>query len=148
MPVSFSLSEHLYEVAHLLFPEDAARAKRWVEGKQAALLTDRVGEVLGVLKRLRPRQPAVQEAVTRLIGYMATNRKRIRYQELWHSGLAVGLGSVEGACKHVVQARFKRAGMRWKTQGFLHVLELRLARLNGTLQAFWASQGLAAQATM
>jgi hypothetical protein len=86
--------------------------------------------------------------VTQLIGYIETNRTRIRYQEPWHSGLAVGSGSVEGACKHIVQARFKRAGMRWTTRGFLHVLELRLARLNGTLQAFWASRGLASQATL
>jgi hypothetical protein len=83
-----------------------------------------------------------------LIGYVETNRTRIRYQEPWHSGLAVGSGTVEGACKHVVQARFKRAGMRWTTQGFLQVLELCLARLNGTLQTFWASRGPAAQATM
>jgi hypothetical protein len=66
-----------------------------------------------------------------------TKRTRIRYQEPWYSGLPVGSGSVEGACKPVVQARFKRAGMRWTTRGFLHVLELRLARLNGTLQTVW-----------
>ena len=112
------------------------------------MLTDRVGEVLGALKRLRPRQQVVQQAVTQLMGDIETNRTRIRYQAPWHSGLAVGSGSVEGACKHVVQARFKRAGMRWTTRGFLPVLELRLARLNGTLQAFWASRGLASQATL
>ena len=39
-------------------------------------------------------------------------RTRIQYQAPWHRGLAVGSGSVEGACKHVIQSRFKRAGMR------------------------------------
>lgn len=58
----------------------------------------------------------------------------------------MGSGSVEGACKHVIQARFKRAGRRWKRQGFLNVLELRLSRLNMTLEAFWAARGLKAQA--
>lgn len=72
----YHLSEHLYEVTHLLFPEDSEQAKRWVEGKQTALPMDRVGEVLGALKRLRPHQPAVQEAVTQLIGYVETNRTR------------------------------------------------------------------------
>jgi hypothetical protein len=140
----YHLSEHLYAVAQLLFPADPEHAKPWVEGKQASCLTNRVGDVLGGLRRLRPSLPAVQQAVTPLLGYVETNRTRIRSQEPWHSGLAVGSGSVEGACKHVVQARFKRAGMRWTTQGFLHVLELRLARLNGTLSTFWASRGLAA----
>lgn len=140
----YHLSEHLYAVAQLLFPADPEHAKPWVEGQQASCLTNRVGDVLGGLRRLRPSLPAVQQAVTPWLGYVETNRTRIRSQEPWHSGLAVGSGSVEGACKHVVQARFKRAGMRWTTQGFLHVLELRLARLNGTLSTFWASRGLAA----
>jgi len=30
---------------------------------------------------------------------------------------------VEGTCQHVIPARFKRTGMRWKQQGFLNVLE-------------------------
>ena len=128
----YHLSEHLYEFAHLLYPEAPERAKTWVEEKLAALLTDRVGDVLGALKRMRPRQPTVWEGLQALLGYVASNRSRIYYKEPWHKGLAVGSGSVEGACKHVIQARFKRAGMRWKQHGFLHVLELRLSRLNAT----------------
>jgi hypothetical protein len=50
-----------------------------------------------------------------------SHRSRLHYQGPWHQGLAVGAGSVEGACKHVIQARFTREGMRWKLQGFLHV---------------------------
>jgi len=56
-----------------------------------------------------------------------------KYEDAWLSGFAIGSGSVEGAGKNLVQARFKRAGMRWKTKGFTDVLELRVARLNGTL---------------
>jgi hypothetical protein len=76
------------------------------------------------------------------MGYVAHNRTRIKYQVPWHTGLAVGSGAAEGACKHVIQSRFKRAGMRWKQPGFLNVLALRIAHLNGTCQAFWASRGL------
>ena len=106
---------------------------------------DRVGAVWSALKRMRPWKQALCEALTRLIGYVERNRTRIRYQEPWQCGLAVGSGAVEGACKHVIQSRFKRAGMRWKSLGFLNVLALRLARLNGTFQAFWASRGLVVQ---
>ena len=63
----------------------------------------------------------------------------------WHRGLAVGSGSAEGGCKHVMQRCFKRAGMRWKQAGFLNVLALRLASLNGTFEAFWPSHGLPVQ---
>jgi hypothetical protein len=144
----YHLSEHLYTVAHLLYPNNPAGAKAWVEQKLGALLTDRVGEVLGALKRMRPWQKALREGLAQLIGYVEHNRTRIRYQEPWHSGLAVGSGSVEGACKHVIQSRFKRAGMRWKQPGFLNVLALRIASLNGTFDAFWANRGLVIQASV
>jgi hypothetical protein len=119
-----------------------------VEEKIGALLTDRVGEVLRALKRMRPWKEASCAALAQLIGYVEHNRTRIRYQEPWHRGLAVGSGAVEGACQHVMQSRFKRAGMRWKQPGFLHVLTLRIARLNGDFQAFWASRGLAVYAAV
>jgi hypothetical protein len=141
----YHLSEHLYAFAHLQYPNNPTGAKAWVDQNMGALLTDRIGAVLGALKRMRPWKQAVRTALAHLIGYMERNRARIRYQEPWHRGLAVGSGAVEGACKHVIQSRFKRAGMRWKPPGFLHVLALRLARLNGTFQAFWASRGLVVQ---
>jgi hypothetical protein len=141
----YHLSEHLYAFAHLLYPNNPAGAKAWVDQKLAALLADRVGEVLSALKRMRPWKKAVREGLAQLIGYVEHNRTRIRYQEPWHTGLAVGSGAVEGACKHVIQSRFKRAGMRWKQPGFLNVLALRIAHLNGTFQAFWASRGLTVQ---
>jgi hypothetical protein len=142
----YHLSEHLYAFAHLLYPNNPAGAKAWVEENMGALLTDRVGAVLGALKRMRPWKKDIGDALANLIGYVAHNRTRIRYQAPWDSGLAVGSGSVEGACKHVIQSRFKRAGMRWKQPGFLNVLALRLASLNGTFEAFWASRGLVVHA--
>jgi hypothetical protein len=144
----YHLSEHLYAFAQLQYPYNPMGAKAWVEQKMGALLTDRVGEVLSALKRMRPWKKTVRKALAQLIGYVERNRTRIRYQEPWHSGLAVGSGAVEGACKHVIQSRFKRAGMRWKQPGFLNVLVLRIAQLNATLQAFWASRGLVIQASV
>ena len=144
----YHLSEHLYAFAHLLYPNNPAGAKAWVEEKIGALLMDRVGGVLSALKRMRPWKKAIRDALAQLIGYVERNRTRIRYQAPWHSGLAVGSGAVEGACKHVIQSRCKRAGMRWKQPGFLNILTLRLASLNGTFQAFWATRGLAVPASV
>lgn len=144
----YHLSEHLYTVAPLRYPNNPAGAKAWVDQKLGALLTDRVGEVRGALKRMRPCKKVVRQALAQLLGYVERNRPRIRYQEPWHRGLAVGSGAVEGACKHVIQSRFKRAGMRWKQPGFLNVLALRLASLNGTFEAFWAGRELAIQTSV
>jgi hypothetical protein len=141
----YHLSEHFYGFATLLYANDPAGAKAWVEQKMGALITDRVGEVLRGLKRMRPWKTVVCDALAQLIGYVERNRTRIRYQEPWHRGLAVGSGAVEAAYKQVIQSRFKRADMRWKQPGFLNVLALRIARLNATFQAFWASRGLVVQ---
>ncbi len=139
----YHLSEHFYAFAQQLFGETSERVQPWGEGKLSSLLRDRVGDVIGALKRLRPKGKAVQEALRQLLVYVTNNRQRIHYKVPWTQGLAVGSGAVEGAWKHVIQSRCKRAGMRWKNAGFLHVLEIRLAYLNSTLDDFWASHGLA-----
>jgi hypothetical protein len=128
---TYHLKEHLYEFANLHY-KDPCRAKAWVQMKVEALRENRTGDVLGGLKKMKPRKKIVRATLRGLIVYVENNKDRIRYQEPWEAGLAVGSGSVEGACKHVIQPRFKRAGMRWKTPGFLSVVELRVARLNGT----------------
>ena len=141
----YHLSEHLYAFANLQYPNNPTGARAWVDQKIGALLMNSVGEVLSALKRMRPWQKAIHDALAQLIGYVGRNRTWIRYQEPWHAGLAVGSGAVEDGCKLLIQSCFKRGGMRWKQPGFLNVLALRLARLNGTFQAFWASRGLVAQ---
>jgi len=129
------LAEHFHVFARVRCSDQSA-AKRWVRGKMDALLEDRVGDVLGGLRRMRARSDAERTALADLVRYVENNASRILYEDAWLSGFAIGSGSVEGACKHLVQARFKRAGMRWKTAGFSNVLELRVARLNGTLDGF------------
>jgi Uncharacterised protein family (UPF0236) len=141
-PDYYHLSAHLSVFANLQSPNDPAVAKAWGDRKMGALLMDRVGDVLSALQRMRPWTQAVRQALAQLIAYVERNQSRIRYYEPWQGGLAVGSGAVEGACKHVIHSRFKRAGMRWKSPGFLHILTLRLARLNGMFHAFWASRGL------
>lgn len=142
---TYHLKEHLYEFANLHY-KDPCRAKAWVQMKVEALRENRVGAVLGGMKKMKSRTKTARETLRGLIVYVENNKDRIRYQEPWETGLAVGSGSVEGACKHLVQSRFKRAGMRWKTPGFLSVVELRVARLNGTDGEFWAGRGLAGRA--
>jgi hypothetical protein len=138
---TYHLKEHLYEFANLRY-KDPCRAEAWVQMKVEALRENRAGAVLGGLKKMKSRKKIARETLRGLIVYVQNNKDRIRYQEPWETGLAVGSGSVEGACKHLVQSRFKRAGMRWKTPGFLSVVELRVARLNGTDGEFRASRGL------
>jgi hypothetical protein len=119
-----------------------------VDQNLGAGLRNQVGEVLRALKRMRPWNQALCDTLAQLIGDVERTRTRIRYQEPWQCGLAVGSGAVEGACTPVIQSRFPRAGMRWKPPGLLNVLAWRIARLNGTFQAFWAGRGLVLQTSV
>jgi hypothetical protein len=73
-----------------------------VDENLGALLNDRVGDVLSSLKRMRPGEKPLCDALAQLLGYVAWNRTLIKYQEPWQCGLVVGSGAVEGACKHVL----------------------------------------------
>ena len=138
----FHLKEHFYEFANAQFGEGEPEAKAWVDAKMLRLGEDRVGDVLSALNRMKPRNRTASEERSNLARYVKTNKGRIAYKKALGDGGAIGSGAVEGACKHLIQARFKRAGMRWKRVGFLNVLELRVARLNGNLSDFWKARGL------
>ena len=49
----------------------------------------------------------------------------MRYREFRAAGCPIGSGSVESACKLVVQQRMKQSGMRWSRGGAQSMLALR-----------------------
>jgi hypothetical protein len=71
------------------------------------------------------------------IKYFQKNVDRMKYDEFRSSGLPIGTGLVEGACKYVIGKRFKGSGMRWKKTDNESVLKVRLAKLNGILHQYF-----------
>jgi len=55
----------------------------------------------------------------------------MQYPRYRKAGLMIGSGPVEAACKVVVGARLKQAGMRWSVTGADAVLAARTAVLGG-----------------
>lgn len=51
------------------------------------------------------------------ISYYTTHRERMDYPMYHARGLHIGSGTIESACKQIVSARLKLAGMRWSTTG-------------------------------
>ena len=64
------------------------------------------------------------------IHYFETNRHRMRYAEFRAKGYPIGSGTVGSACKRVIGARLKQAGMRWTKTGVQAVLNLRAQLLS------------------
>jgi hypothetical protein len=107
------------------------------------------GEVRKILKRLKDEADGESDAVKRkaltgLITYLTNQDARLGYDRFRARGLDIGSGQVESACKNVVAARMKRAGMRWFLRGAQATLSLRTLYMNDQWERFWGRKPLAA----
>jgi hypothetical protein len=66
----------------------------------------------------------------------------LNYREALAEGLPIGSGEIESAHRYVAQKRLKLPGAWWLAEHAEHMLALRINRLNGDWEAYWA--GLAA----
>jgi hypothetical protein len=122
--------EHAWAFAQLRYGEGSAQADAWVHAIAEDLRAGKVQEVIGRLKRLRPKTQELREGLQALIRYYSENAGRMRYDDYLRLGYGIGSGAVESAHKQVVHARFRQAGMRWSEAGARRLLALRLLLLN------------------
>jgi hypothetical protein len=134
--------EHLWTVAHAGFGAGSAQAIAWVTPLKRALRTDGVGPVLAALETLAATTlpEAAAEEVRKARGYFTTNAARMDYPRFVAQQLPIGSGAVECACKTLVQAREKQAGMRWSRAGAQAVASLRALHRSGRWERFWQTQ--------
>lgn len=131
--------QRLWTLANACLPAEAAAA--WVAQHKQHWLHDQLRQVLRAVRLLYPRGTLLPDAVRQAVGYLFANRRRMRYGTYRQAGYPIGSGTVESACKVVVQQRMKQAGMRWSRRGAQAMLALRCALLSGRWDA--ASAALA-----
>ena len=95
--------------------------------------------MLHEIRQLCPRGELIAEGVWHTITYIFHNRRRMDYERYRREGYPIGSGSVESACKVVVEARLKQAGMRWSRKGAQAMLALRSMLLSGRWDEVWSS---------
>lgn len=122
-------TQRLWTIANAAFDRQA-QATCWVEQQKQLLAHSHLRHIFANVRLLYPRASPVPEAVRQAIAYLYRNRRRMRYAEFRQAGLPIGSGAVESACKVVVQARLKQAGMRWSRNGAQAMLALRCALLS------------------
>jgi len=122
--------EHAWEFGRLRYGDGSQQADQWVHQIAEDLKAGKVQDVIGRLKRLRPKTAPLRESLESLIGYYSQNASRMRYDEYLRLGYGIGSGAVESAHKQVVHARLRQAGMRWSEAGARRLLALRLLLLN------------------
>jgi hypothetical protein len=109
-------SEHLAGGAKVLYGEDGAAAKVWVDAGRQALLTAGAAGIQTYLVQTRAavRSAAKRAALDEVAGYFARRGDYLGYAERLASGQSIGSGLVEGACKQVIGRRMKQTGARWR----------------------------------
>jgi hypothetical protein len=127
----FHAKEHLWAVAHELYPDEEEAARRWVtpflkhleHGRGARVIRD----LNSVAKRLRC---AKRQHVQRELNYFGANLHRMNYPQGARLGEPLGSGAIESTCRQY-QCRFKRPGQFWTTSGDEGLM---------CLETFWRNQ--------
>jgi hypothetical protein len=124
-----------WHAAHRLWDIALARlstqeATLWVQARQVELASSGLRQLFRQVRLLFPRTQPLPKAVREAILYLFHNRQRMDYAAYRQAAYPIGSGTIESACKTVVQARMKLAGMRWSRAGATAMLTLRSLSLS------------------
>jgi hypothetical protein len=109
----YHASTYLWNAASAIWGEASVERGAWAKAQLDKLWEGKVGEVLGELERWCERGEAVEAALS----YYTEHQTRMEYASYRARGLQIGSGSAESACKQLVSARLKLAGMIWGASG-------------------------------
>lgn len=129
----FHAKEHLGTVGKAIFGPESDQTRPWIKKKHAELDDGKIDVIIAALKVYSSR---IEEA-RKCIGYLETNRYRMRYPEFRAQGLCVSSGMVEAGCKVTIGARLKQSGMHWSLTGSNAIIALRCAKLSGRFEGFF-----------
>ncbi len=123
----YHASEHLAEVAKAQWGENTKPMRDWHRKQNKRLLKKNGAiKVVQQIRKLRAKSEAARKVKQETLRYLENNLKRMNYYEARGKGYHIGSGLAESACKHLVGARLKQAGMtNWKEQGAEAVLRVR-----------------------
>ncbi len=128
----YHCAEHIYKVAKGQYGEKSIQGLEWVESTISRLFFAEVTNVIGGLRRMKPKDSEAAEEVRKLIGYLDNNRDRIHYKGDRIGGYPIGSGGIESANKFICHTRMKRSGAWWVKETGNEMLRIRCAIYNGT----------------
>ena len=134
-------SEYAAKLASALHPDDAERAQVQRQEWKRLLKEEGGWALLAVWDAWEwpTRRSGLREVLDEVLGYFRNQGHRMEYPEYEANGWCIGSGAVESACKTVVGARLKGAGMRWSEGGAHAVCHVRALYRSesGQWEAFW-----------
>jgi hypothetical protein len=137
----FHARQHLWELAHLLFPNDTKRRNQWIGLHQKHWLDKgKIARLVASLRSLQTTDPELARKIRNDADYFTANAARMNYPKFRKHHLSVGSGVIEAGCKTVIAHRLKQSGMFWTVRGANAVLALRCCRLNGRFEDYWEAR--------
>jgi len=132
----FHVSEYLGDAAPSCRP---AQPNQWRRTQQQRLRRGDVQKVIAALEEhLEPVGTLEEEAPVRNGHRYVSNRKDcLDYPRALALGLPIGSGMIESGHRHVLQARFKKAGTAWLHDHADQIAHLRVLRANRQWQSLW-----------
>ena len=128
----YHCAQYLHRVAKAHYGA-SVQALEWVEATMTRLYLGKVGLVLGGLRRMQPQSDDAEKAMANCWDYLNEHRGRTAYQKLRRGGYPLGSGGIESSNKFICHVRLKRSGAWWYEANSNHMLALRCAKYNGTL---------------
>jgi len=125
----FHASERIWDLGRTLYGPETAATATWVEQQLARLAQGEAATLATEWQTLPCRGDAAgvrDEQVT----YFTNQASRMAYDQYRAAGWDIGSGMVESACKHLIAAREKGAGMRWSEAGAHTVAAVRVLLAN------------------
>lgn len=129
----YHAKERLSTVAKAIWGPTSDLGKKW--GAQRHDQLD-AGKTDDILKALAVHERFNEEA-RKCVGYIETNRSRMRYPEFHALGLCTSTGVLEAGCGVAIGVRLKRSGMLWTVRGANAIIALRCCILSRRFEDFW-----------
>jgi len=136
----YHASEHVWNAGQALHGEGTEETEHWVTLRLEELLQQGPEALIASFKQAMVGASATAKAdLVRESNYFDNHQHRMQYPTLRAAGYHIGSGSVESACKRIIGARLKQAGMIWTREGAQAIAQLRATVLCNRWDAFWAS---------
>lgn len=124
---------HIRDCGKALYRDDPKKARAWGQSWAKRILKEGADPLLIHLKELNQQawddEPA--RLLKNLIAYVEEHREHMKYPEFQSKGYPIASGAIEGANKHILISRCRRAGQQFKKANAQHLLTLRTALLDG-----------------
>lgn len=132
--------QYLWAVACAFFGEKSPEIAGWMKKQALRILQGNVSRVIQGIRQSATKRKLVgnkKKAIDVATRYFHRNRFFMRYNEYLEKGLPIASGSVEGACKNLINDRMERSGMRWVEASAEAMLKMRAIYLSGDFEAYW-----------